>query len=42
MLSSYRRKKIANFEKKILIEEKEILWPNCGGIREGKDDLVGK
>ena len=33
MLGLHRRKKIANFEEKILIEkEKEILWPNCGGI----------
>ena len=41
MLSLYRRKKIANFEKKILIEEKEILWPNCGGIQKVKMILLG-
>ena len=41
MLSLYKWKKIANFEKKILIEEKEILWPNCGGIRKGKMILLG-
>ena len=41
MLSLYRRKKIANFGKKILIEEKEILWPNCRGIQKGNMILLG-